>query len=166
MKKVFVLSILFILLVGCTNNIEQEDLSYSENKEEAQEDISQQLKGVNEVLKAGESTEIVALIKEKMRLGLTKDEVKKIFGEKDALLKAGETGKDNNETWQYDFNKLNDYSTIEYGINKEALLNGDIKAQLFVQWTSYGDYEEQKVIAYFVIWAEDNKINSYYVPEK
>ena len=80
--------------------------------------------------------ETVETIKTKIKLGLSKEEVKSSLGDDITAIK---NSMDDSEMWRYDIEAKENYTSPddEYDMGDiEGLKNGELKIQLFIQWNS------------------------------
>lgn len=139
MRKSLIIIFLFFsfLLGGCFSDSKQEYLSQMDFEE----------------------------IKEIIKLGLSKKEVKEILGEPTGVAKENslEGIPDNPEYWRYDFPN-NGYSfnaDTPDGVDIEGLQNGDMKMQLRLSWSS--GFFSREVASYSIFYkGNDGLVYWYY----
>jgi hypothetical protein len=102
----------------------------------------------------------VAMIREQVKLGLTKEEVENNLGSDYQKVKASD---DDSEMWRYDFGTKDGYTSPdnEYDTGDvKGIQNGNLDAQLSIRWT-----EENTVSSYSVIYLNsgDGRVYDYRV---
>lgn len=109
--------------------------------------------------------ETVVMIKQKIKLNLSEEKVKELFGEPFSIREANsiKTVPNNTEMWRYDFTKkeggyISDRRNME--IDETGLKNGNMKAQLFVGWSG----GESKIVNfYYIIYINNGDMYQYRV---
>jgi len=167
--------VLFILLLvaGCSANEEKaskeipdtkENTSQKEKtKETNQKSNDQKNKEDNENANNEEDSKIplpdrVQALRDQVKLGMSKNEIRSMFEEVYLLWEAGASGKDNKETWQYNFNESGLVKLDDFGKDIDALINGKVTVQLFIKWTSHGlqEGEGPEIEDYCMYWVSDD----------
>lgn len=102
-------------------------------------------------------------LKETISKGLSKKEVKKLFGKPSGVLKENSLDDvpDNPEYWRYDLPN-NGYSynpESPDNIDLEGLQNGNMRMQLRLSWTS--GFFNQKVSSYSIFYKDEGSIYWY-----
>lgn len=104
----------------------------------------------------------LSYVKEKLELGMTKAEVKKLFGRSYTSVQHAVDG---NEVWRFDWVTEEGYVVVpEAGMEEVAhydhsgFLEGKLSAQLFVGWTQ--DNVVKDVMVYYIV---DGKIREYHI---
>lgn len=107
----------------------------------------------------GES-EILSVIKEKLKLGLTKEEVKNRMGNDFTKV---DSSIDDTKMWRYDIGAKEGYIAPDNNNDQgdiRGLKNGDVKIQLFIHW----DWNNKDTVDYYSVLylnESDGKIYSY-----
>ena len=154
----------FLLLAGLVGCAPDEQPADEENQGEEQQGDEQQ--GDNEEdenategkTERPQFDDVVAAIKDEMELGLTKDEVRELFGEPN----AERTTNEDIERWRYDFGKEEyEFESKIMAVDAEGLQNGNMTAQMIVE---YGD--DDTVDSYIGFYLKDGQIMQYRVNEE
>lgn len=160
MKKltlIFSSLLIFGSLVACSS----EPAPKEDNQQEGNQPKESTEKANDKGSTKQDENETVAMIKEQVKLGLTKEEVEKSLGSDYQKVKASD---DDSEMWRYDFGTKDDYYTSpdnEYDTGDvKGIQNGNIDAQLFISWT-----EENTVSNYSVLYLNsgDGRVYEYRV---
>lgn len=159
MKKLtLIFSSLLILgsLVACSS----EPSSKEDNHQEENQPKESTEKANDKGSTKQDENETVAMIKEQVKLGLTKEEVEKNLGSDYQKVKASDN---DSEMWRYDFGTKDDYKSLgnEYDTGDvKGIQNGNIDVQLFISWT-----EENTVSNYSVLYLNsgDGRVYNYRV---
>lgn len=134
MKKFFVIFFsLTIILFGCTNDSSNSKTDTNDSSEITKE-----------------------FVEENGKIGLTKDEVKDIFGEYSL---AGEGEFEGNEVWLYDRVKGDfDYERSLQSVAFDELRNENVKYQLYI------NFVDDKTMMYLYIYkGEDGQLRNFQV---
>lgn len=166
-----------LLVVGCSSNEEKaskeipdtkENTNQTEKKKKTTKETKQKSnyqknKEDNENVNNEKDSKIplpdrVQALRDQVKLGMSKNEIRSMFEEVYLLWEVGASGKNNKETWQYNFNESGLVKLDDFGKDIDALISGKVTVQLFIQWTSDGlqEGEEPEIEDYYMYWITDD----------